>query len=249
MNIPLSSTVPEPFGEEQGVSWFLDPRDTARDMDISDPQWSDIFHRDIGTSGTEVSIGWYLAVPHFLSASSAIWDTSSSAVWLYPFQLGRKVIFSATDANADFRCADSGVLTPPQVAIYQEDSELSEPDYRAFYRRRRERLRHLEELEDGWLDGIGRAPTDRALSSARKFLDRFERHSEIFSIFPTESGGVLFEFTGNGWAYSVEFSAGGLAMFYGIEVDGDKEIPPLTRFTALSEPLIVRIAACMEARA
>ena len=137
------------------------------------------------------------------------------------------------------------VQTRTITAAYVRRSESSEPQFRTFYNRCKKRLQHLETLKDGWLDGAGRAPTALALRSARQFLRRFAEHSELFSIFPTENGGVLFEFSCGEWAYSVEFSAGGLVMFYGIEIAGEGEILPPPRFQALREPLLSRIGACM----
>ncbi len=46
----------------------------------------------------------------------------------------------------------------------------------------------------------------------------------LYRIFPTESGGLLFEFTRAGWDYSVEIAPNGQAEIYGIEENGEGEM-------------------------
>lgn len=54
-----------------------------------------------------------------------------------------------------------------------------------------QRIQELSELEDGWFDGEGYAPTEESLKTAR-YLSSFLVEGK-FSFFPTETGGILVE--------------------------------------------------------
>jgi hypothetical protein len=90
----------------------------------------------------------------------------------------------------------------------------------------RARLAHLEILKQGWLAGGGNAIGAAALAGANILLSKRPAFSKVFSIYPTEEGGVLFEFETAGWDLAVEFSATGEVELYGVQVDGDEEIAP-----------------------
>ena len=92
--------------------------------------------------------------------------------------------------------------------------------------RARARLAELCRLEAGWHDGDGAAMDAAAVHAAENFLDMRPSQASASRIYPTDAGGVLFEFESRGWDYSVEFGAGGSVQFYGIEINGTKEIAP-----------------------
>ena len=87
----------------------------------------------------------------------------------------------------------------------------------------RNRIGALTLLEDGWHDGGGRAPTAKAASAASRLLSRKPGMAESYSIFPTDGGGLLFEFVRLGWNHSIEIGPTGKAEIYSTEIDGDGE--------------------------
>jgi hypothetical protein len=90
----------------------------------------------------------------------------------------------------------------------------------------RARLGEIRALTDGWHEGAGRKIGDVAISAAEKFLLKRPWLCAAYRIYPTERGGLLFEFESNGWDFSVEFGEDGSVDFYGIEVDGAGEMEP-----------------------
>jgi hypothetical protein len=102
--------------------------------------------------------------------------------------------------------------------------ELMGDDIRAVMDRCRNRIADLSLLGDGWHDGSGRAPTNLATSAGRALLTRNPRMAALYRIFPTEAGGLMFEFVRNGWDYSVEIGPDGRAEIYGVEENGDDEM-------------------------
>ncbi|MCK0510024.1 hypothetical protein GO608_002810 [Aromatoleum buckelii] len=48
-----------------------------------------------------------------------------------------------------------------------------------------------------------------------------------YRIFPTEEGGILFEFEINDWDFSVAFASDGSVEMYGIQIDGTGEMDPV----------------------
>lgn len=104
------------------------------------------------------------------------------------------------------------------------DVELIAPDLADNVMRRMERLTDLGNIEDGWHDGEGSAPSDEAIKVARTFLRQRPSLAGAFSVFPTLAGGVLFEFEVHGWNYSVEIGADGGLEFFGIQIEGPEEL-------------------------
>jgi hypothetical protein len=47
--------------------------------------------------------------------------------------------------------------------------------------------------------------------------------AESYSIFPTDGGGLLFEFVRFGWNHSIEIGPAGKAEIYSTEIGGDGE--------------------------
>jgi hypothetical protein len=88
----------------------------------------------------------------------------------------------------------------------------------------RERITSLLSLSDGWHNGSGKTPTHAAAATASRLLARRPGMAGNYSIFPTDIGGLLFEFSRRGWDYSIEIGPAGLVEIYGTETGGDKEM-------------------------
>lgn len=101
----------------------------------------------------------------------------------------------------------------------------------------RKRLDELRVLPSGWLDGAGEAPSAAAIKAAEVFLAKRPFQAAAYKLFPTPSGGVVFELDVGGWDYSVEFPSDGSVEMYGIEVDGTDEVLP-ERFDAVSDEFL-----------
>lgn len=86
------------------------------------------------------------------------------------------------------------------------------------------RLAALAELADGWHDGDGKAIAPAAISAAGKLLSARPLLAEIFHIYPTDNGGVLFEFVHSGWDYSIEATPVGQIEIYGVQVEGPNDL-------------------------
>jgi hypothetical protein len=91
----------------------------------------------------------------------------------------------------------------------------------------RTRLAEIRELRNGWHEGGGLAIDMAAVAAAEKFLLKKPSLCGAYKIYPTEEGGVLFEFESNGWDFSLEFGENGSIEIYGIEVGGPGEMESL----------------------
>ena len=113
----------------------------------------------------------------------------------------------------------------------------------------RERIASLADLQDGWHDGTGKAPSASAVAVASVLIDRNPTRAGIYSIFPTENGGLLFEFVHAGWDYSVEIRPDGSVEVYGIELNGTGEMEsgPDTFEQMIFHRDLTRIAAAQNA--
>lgn len=90
----------------------------------------------------------------------------------------------------------------------------------------RNRLKQLRAIEAGWLDGEGAAVSDVAAEAAEKFLSKRAFLAASYKIYPTPSGGILFEFDTNLWDFSIEFNSNGSVEMYGVQIDGPGEMEP-----------------------
>ncbi len=88
----------------------------------------------------------------------------------------------------------------------------------------RSRIDALRSLSDGWHDGVGRAPTEESISSAHRLLARNPGLAANYRIFPTEDGGLLFEFAHGDWDYTIEVRPCGRLEIYGVESSGIGEM-------------------------
>lgn len=117
------------------------------------------------------------------------------------------------------------------------DVELIDPDLADNVMRCMERLTDLGNLEDGWYDGEGVAPSDEAIKAAKNLLRQRPSIAGALLAFPTPAGGVLFEFEVGGWDYSVEVDADGALEFLGVQVQGSDELEAL-RFSTAEDFLV-----------
>jgi hypothetical protein len=102
------------------------------------------------------------------------------------------------------------------------DVDVIQPRVMASLLACRNRIGSLTALQDAWHDGVGRAPTAKAAAASR-LLSRKPGMAESYSIFPTDGGGLLFEFVRLGWNHSIEIGPAGKAEIYSTEIDGNGE--------------------------
>lgn len=79
-------------------------------------------------------------------------------------------------------------------------------------------------LEMGWLEGHGKPVDEATRNRAKEFIQTTSPLPDFYAVAPTEEGGILLEYESNGWDYGVEFNADGSFQFFGIELNGAKEI-------------------------
>jgi len=90
------------------------------------------------------------------------------------------------------------------------------------------RIADLRALEGGWLDGGGKAISQSAVQLARSVLHRRPDIARYgLGVFPTEEGGITFEFQKNGWEYAIEVLPAGGIEFYGVELVGTANVEPV----------------------
>jgi hypothetical protein len=98
----------------------------------------------------------------------------------------------------------------------------------------RGRLTELRGFETGWHDGSGAAIDAAAVDAAERFLAKRPSLAGAYHIYPTDAGGILFEFESKGWDFSIEFGLGGSVEIYGVQVEGPAEMEPQA-FDGLNE--------------
>ncbi|ACI93249.1 conserved hypothetical protein [Afipia carboxidovorans OM5] len=99
------------------------------------------------------------------------------------------------------------------------------------------RLSELQSLPPGWRDGNGLSISSNAIDVATRFIAKRPFLAKQYRIYPTEDGGILFEFETNGWDISVEFLPSGEIEMYGVKIDSDEELEP-TKFANLESDFI-----------
>lgn len=104
------------------------------------------------------------------------------------------------------------------------DVDVIDADVVANLARCRDRIAFLRSLRDGWHDGAGKAPTVAAAATASRLLGRKPRMAGSYHIFPTEPGGLLFEFVQSGWDYAIEIGPAGTLGIYGVETGGSADM-------------------------
>lgn len=90
------------------------------------------------------------------------------------------------------------------------------------------RVSDLRKLGKGWLDGEGDAISQGAVKAARAVLDRRPDIAKLrLGIFPTEEGGLTFEFHKDGWNYVIEVMSAGSVEWFAVECGGSGSIEPM----------------------
>jgi hypothetical protein len=87
----------------------------------------------------------------------------------------------------------------------------------------RQRIAAIAALRDGWHDGFGKATTAEAVAAAMDLLNTDPAMAPLYHVFPTDEGGLLFEFVLVGWNYAFEVGSAGAVEGYGTEMDGEGE--------------------------
>lgn len=88
----------------------------------------------------------------------------------------------------------------------------------------RDRISELVSLRDGWHYGSGKSPTPESVTTASRLLSRKPGMAASYRIFPTDTGGLLFEFVRSGWDYSFEIGPTGTLEIVGTEIAGDADL-------------------------
>ena len=104
------------------------------------------------------------------------------------------------------------------------DVDLIDAALVANLERCRMRIQSIASLKDAWRDGDGTAVTQEAVVAAERLLSARPRLAGGYHIYPTDAGGVLFEFVHSGWDYSVEAGPNGEIEIYGVQVDGPGDL-------------------------
>ena len=104
------------------------------------------------------------------------------------------------------------------------------------------RLTELASLEPGWLDGAGERVQRRAIDQAFNLLRTRPSLASTSNIYPTPAGGVLLEFEVGGWDLSLECLPTGDLEFFGVEVEGSRELEP-HQFAGVTHELLRELDA------
>jgi hypothetical protein len=123
--------------------------------------------------------------------------------------------------QAEFDSSDrvSGITEVRNVSLIDEQiaSQIT---------RCRDRLNQVAALKDGWHDGAGIGPSMAAVSNAMRFLEVRFSFCDLYRIYPTDTGGVIFELRIKNWDVSLEFLSDGKVQMDGLEVVGEQEVGP-----------------------
>lgn len=92
----------------------------------------------------------------------------------------------------------------------------------AFY----DRLTMLSKLEDGWLNGDGKAPTTEALKTASVLGPALPRDVYLY-VYPTEAGGVSLEWTDQHGGHEIEVLPDGHLFLMTVERIAEDEMATL----------------------
>ena len=104
------------------------------------------------------------------------------------------------------------------------DVDLIDAALAANLERCRTRIKSIATLNNGWHDGDGLAVTQPAIAVAERLLSAQARLAGQYHIYPTDEGGILFEFVHEGWDYAIEVMPLGAVEIYGVQVEGPGEI-------------------------
>lgn len=104
------------------------------------------------------------------------------------------------------------------------------------------RIESIAELKTGWLDGSGKSINPESLKSAQRLLKSRPSLASAWKIYPTEDGGVLFEFSIGPWDFSIDIRAGERIEFYGINTKTNEEMAE-AQFDSIDEKFLSALDA------
>lgn len=110
------------------------------------------------------------------------------------------------------------------VEVY--DIEVIAADLSNSLQRCNSRLKEIAELQNGWHNGEGFPISQNASDVAQKLLNKHPSFSDIYRIYPTLDGGILFEFETGGWDLSAEIKPDGQIEMFGVQLNGQEEHVP-----------------------
>lgn len=109
----------------------------------------------------------------------------------------------------------------------------------------RARIDALAELQDGWLDSNGKKISQDSIKAAQRLITARPSIASLWKIYPTEAGGVLFEFSVGPWQFSIDILSSGVIEFYGINIKTNEEVSQ-SNFDAIDESFLKKLDAQFE---
>lgn len=82
----------------------------------------------------------------------------------------------------------------------------------------------MSSLEDGWLDGHGKAVPENVRNNAKNFISAAKKLPTFYAAAPTEDGGILLEFKVLNWDYGLEFNLDDTISFFAVDLQSDNEM-------------------------
>ena len=89
------------------------------------------------------------------------------------------------------------------------------------------RVIEMQQLQTGWGEGSGEKISERAVRAALQFINERPDLLSFLHVYPTDDGGVLFEFESGKWDLSVEMTPAGKIELYGVRIDKDEALEPM----------------------
>jgi hypothetical protein len=93
-----------------------------------------------------------------------------------------------------------------------------------------QRIAEIAALPEGWHDGEGNKIGSPAIEIAYELVTKRPDLTGLFYIYPTTSGGIVFEFEFGGWDLSVEIASTGAIELYGVKTNDEEVLKPLSFF-------------------
>ena len=93
-----------------------------------------------------------------------------------------------------------------------------------------QRIAEIAALPEGWHEGDGNKIGIRAIEIAYELVAKRPDLTGLFYIYPTFSGGIVFEFEIGGWDLSVEIASAGGIELYGVKANDEEVLEPLSFF-------------------
>lgn len=102
-----------------------------------------------------------------------------------------------------------------------------------------ERIGQIALLPSGWHDGEGEKISKPSVDAAYELIRTRLDLVGLFYIYPTIVGGIVFEFEFGGWDLSLEITPLGTIELYGVKVNDDEALEPLT-FPDIKSPALMK---------